>query len=76
MARNGGKHVFIPSPFTCHNFSVFPIRCLAVLHSHKSMAFIPLGFPQLFFKPNEFAEVLDGNRHSEEPVKALLAMKW
>jgi len=40
------------------------------------MAFIPLGFPQLFFKPNEFAEVLDGNRHSEEPVKALLAMKW
>lgn len=76
VARIGGKYVFIPSLFTCHNSSVFPIRCLAVLHSHKNVAFIPLGFLQLFFKPNEFAEVLDGNRHSEEQVKALLAMKW
>lgn len=33
-----------------------------MLYIGKKLAFIPLGYLQLFYKPNQFAEVLDGNR--------------
>lgn len=33
-----------------------------MLYIGKKLAFIPLGYLQLFYKPNQFAEVSNGNR--------------